>query len=38
MDNLRRNGQISRDIQPLKTESRRNRSTDKPITRNEIQY
>ena len=34
----RRNGQLSRDIQPVKTESRRNRSTEQTITRIEIEY
>ena len=34
----RRNGQLSRDKLPIKSESRRNRSIDRPITRNEIEY
>ena len=33
-----RNGQISRDIQPTKTESRRNISLSRIITRNETEY
>ena len=33
-----RNGQLSRVLQPVKTESRRNRSTEQIDTRNEIEY
>ena len=34
----RRNGQLSGDLQPAKTESRRNRSTEQTDSRNEIEY
>ena len=34
----RRNGQISRDLEPSKTESRRNRINERLTTRNEIEY